>query len=168
MSISLQEYAEILKAAKEAITGVPQVEPSSSTRAGLAVVWDDDVRAKFVDWMRENGKDEEYIQKCVSYLDRYMRPLRRPQDVLEMFKACERGKHHLDRAVRNLLKFYERVLGFPKPFIDSLRAADTLTELKVLVLRELRVSTYSADQELMKRGRRARKPRPRARRRRKP
>ncbi|RLF12835.1 MAG: hypothetical protein DRJ69_00420 [Thermoprotei archaeon] len=78
MSISLQEYAEILKAAKEAITSVPQVEPSGSARAGLAVVWDDDVRAKFVDWMRENGKDEEYIQKCVGYLDRYMRPLREP------------------------------------------------------------------------------------------
>jgi len=73
--------------------------------------------------MRENGKDEEYIQKCVNYLDKHMRPIRTPQDVIDIFKACERGKHHLDRGLRNLLKLYERVMGFPKSFIDSLRAA---------------------------------------------
>jgi len=101
MGMSLQEYAEALRAAKEAITGIPLAEPSSSIQTGLTVIWNDDVKVKFVDWMKENGKDEEYIKKCVSYLDRYMRPLRKPQDILEMFKACERGKHHLDRAVRN-------------------------------------------------------------------
>ena len=66
---------------------------------------------------------------------------------MEMFKACERGKHHLDRAVRNLLKLYERVLGFPKPFIDSLRAAIPRTKVGI----DLKVPTDEEIEETFRR-----------------
>ena len=60
----------------------------------------------------------------------------------------------------------------PPPLImpedKELREAGYFDRAKVLVLRELRASTDPADHELMERGRRARKPKPRARRRRGP
>ena len=60
----------------------------------------------------------------------------------------------------------------PPPLImpedKELREAGYFDRAKVLVLRELRASTDPADQELIEKGRRARKPKPRARRRRKP
>lgn len=60
----------------------------------------------------------------------------------------------------------------PPPLImpenKELREAGYFDRAKVLVLRELRASTDPVDQELMERGRRARKTRSRPRRRRKP
>ena len=60
----------------------------------------------------------------------------------------------------------------PPPLImpedKELKEAGYFDRAKVLVLRELRASTDPADHELMERGRKARKTRPRARRRRKP
>ena len=59
----------------------------------------------------------------------------------------------------------------PPPLImpedKELREAGYFDRAKILVLRELRASTDPADQELMEKGRRARKSKPRARRRRK-
>jgi len=52
-----------------------------------------------------------------------MRPIRTPQDVIDIFKACERGKHHLDRGLKDLLKLYERVYEGLWEAHDSPRAA---------------------------------------------
>ena len=79
-------------------------------------------------------------------LDKYMRPIRTPQDVIEMFKACKRGRQHLDRALRNLLNLYERVLGFPKAFLDSLRAAIPKVQIGV----DLKVPTDAEIEETFK------------------
>ncbi|RLF12834.1 MAG: hypothetical protein DRJ69_00415 [Thermoprotei archaeon] len=49
--------------------------------------------------------------------------------------------------MRNLLKFYERVLGFPKPFIDSLRAAIPRTKVGI----DLKVPTDEEIEETFKR-----------------
>ena len=58
----------------------------------------------------------------------------------------------------------------PPPLImpedKELREAGYFDRAKILVLRVLRASTDPADQELMEKGRRARKPKPKARRRR--
>ena len=52
------------------------------------------------------------------------------------------------------------------PEDKELREAGYFDRAKILVLRVLRASTDPADQELMEKGRRARKPKPKARRRR--
>jgi len=81
-------------------------EPTVAQKPKYVITWNEDIKAEFVKWMRANGRDEEYIKWCVRYLDKYMRPVRRPADVVAMFAACKGGRQHLDRGFRNLLKFY--------------------------------------------------------------
>jgi len=57
-----------------------------------------------VEWLRANGRDEEYIRDQVRFLDKYMRPIRCPADVVAMFAECRRSKDHLNKAFRNLPK----------------------------------------------------------------
>ncbi|MEM1942523.1 MAG: hypothetical protein QXO30_02080 [Candidatus Caldarchaeum sp.] len=42
---------------------------------------------------------------------------------MEVFKRCERGKPHLAKAFRALLKYYEIVVGFPVNRLEQLRKA---------------------------------------------
>ncbi len=71
--------------------------------------------------MRAKELDEDYIKDCVRYLNKYMRPLRSPADVVAMFSDCKRAKDHLICGFLNLLKFYRKVLGYPRDFIDALK-----------------------------------------------
>ena len=88
------------------------------------VVWNEEVKQTFVSYMRENGKDKKYIEECLRYLDKYMtRPVTEPKDVLEMFDRCTGGKHHLDRAFRNLLKVYKLYYSLPKDVYEELKEA---------------------------------------------
>jgi len=95
----------------------------------LVVRWDEGVRAKFIAWLRTKKKpitSEGYLRKSIlSYLDRYFPPegISRPEQVFEMFMRCQRGRHHLKRALGNLLTFYRKVMGYPHGFIESLREA---------------------------------------------
>mgnify|MGYP000047011125 CR=1 FL=1 len=98
-------------------------EPTVAQKPKYVIEWNEDVKAKFVKWMRANGRDEEYIKWCVKYLDKYMRPIRSPADVVAMFAECKGGRQHLDRGFRNLLKFYSKILGYPKSFIEDLKEA---------------------------------------------
>ena len=98
-------------------------EPAEAQKPKYVIEWDEDIKAKFVEWMRANGRDEDYIRECVRYLDKYMRPMRSPADVVAMFAACKSGRQHLDRAFRNLLKFYRKIIGYPKSFIEDLKEA---------------------------------------------
>ena len=43
--------------------------------------------------------------------------------MLEMFNRCAGGKHHLDRAFRNLLKIYRLYYGLPRAVYEDLKAA---------------------------------------------
>jgi len=94
-----------------------------SLKAGWLVSWDSDVRARFVEWMKANGRSLSYIERCVLYLNKYVSELSKPGDVVELFEKCRRGRNHLDRALRNLLKYYQLVEGYPEDFIDRLRKA---------------------------------------------
>ena len=76
-----------------------------------------------MEWMRASGRDEEYIRDQVRFLDKYMRPIRSPADVVAMFAECKRSKDHLNKAFRNLLKFYRKIMGYPKSFIEDLKEA---------------------------------------------
>jgi len=98
-------------------------EPAEAQKPKYVIEWNKDIKAKFVEWMKANGRNERYIKECVRYLDKYMRPIRSPADVVAMFAACKGGRQHLDRAFRNLLKFYRKIIGYPKDFIEDLKEA---------------------------------------------
>ena len=47
-------------------------EPAEAQRPKYVIEWNEDVKARFVEWMRANGRDEEYIKDLVRFLDKYM------------------------------------------------------------------------------------------------
>jgi len=98
-------------------------EARETQRPEYVIEWNEDIKAKFVEWLKARGRDEEYITDLVRYLDKYMRPIRRPIDIVSMFAECRRGKAHLSVALRNLLNFYRKIMGFPKDFIEDLKEA---------------------------------------------
>jgi len=110
------------------------------------VVWNGEVRETFVSYMRENGRAERYIKECLRFLDKYMtKPVTGPRDVLEMFNRCTGGKHHLDRAFRNLLKVYRIYYGLPKDVYEELKEAIPRTKVgvdKYVPPEELIVETF--------------------------
>ncbi|MEM2240556.1 MAG: integrase [Candidatus Bathyarchaeia archaeon] len=87
------------------------------------VVWNGSVREEFLKFMRVNGRSQRYIRDCVLYLNTYVTEIREPKDVVEAFEKCKRGKNHLYKALSNLLRFYEVIENYPKPFLDKLREA---------------------------------------------
>ncbi len=129
------------RALAEALLGRPVAQPLR-----CAIVWDGEVRRTFINFMRENGKEERYVKRCVSYLDRYMtRPVREARDVLEMFNRCTGGKHHLDRAFRNLLKVYKLYYGLPRDVYETLKEAIPRTRVgrdKYVPPEELIIETF--------------------------
>jgi len=90
---------------------------------------DEELRERFVQFLKSKKRpvrSDSHVRKMLSYLDRYMPPegLSRPEEVFDMFMRCpETTRHHLDRAFRNLLNFYRRVLGYPRDFIEALKEA---------------------------------------------
>ena len=70
----------------------PVDRPTEAQRPRYVIEWNEDIKAKFVEWMRANGRDERYIKECVKYLNKYMRPIRSPADVVAMFAACKGGR----------------------------------------------------------------------------
>mgnify|MGYP000341890308 CR=1 FL=1 len=126
MPITEEMLEEVIeKAVLEAYWAMrEQAEKLTKARKPEYVIeWNEDVKAKFVEWLRANGRDKRYIDKCVKYLDKYMRPVRSPADVVAVFAACKGGRQHLDRGFRNLLKFYRKIIGYPKDFIEDLKEA---------------------------------------------
>ncbi len=87
------------------------------------VRWNEDVKREFIDFMKANSRDRNYIKDCVRYLDKYVSDIAEPRDIVEIFKKCKRERHHLDRALRNLLKFYKVVKGYSEEWIDKLKKA---------------------------------------------
>ncbi|RLF10730.1 MAG: hypothetical protein DRJ98_05410 [Thermoprotei archaeon] len=93
------------------------------------VRWEPELGEQFVRFLKSKKRptrNEKNIRRVLSYLDRYMpaEGISRPEQVFEMFMRCpETTRHHLDRAFRNLLNFYRRVLGYPRDFIEDLKEA---------------------------------------------
>jgi len=96
--------------------------------SGLKILWTPELRERFAKFLRSKRRPagEERIRTIVRFLDRYMPPegISRPEEIFDTFVRCPKStRHHLDRAFRNLLNFYERVLGYPREFINRLREA---------------------------------------------
>ena len=51
--------------------------------------------------------------------------------MLEMFERCRGGRHHLDRAFRNLLKVYRLYFGLPRGVYEELKEAIPRTRVGV-------------------------------------
>ena len=47
-------------------------EAQEIQKARYVIEWNEDVKARFVEWIRANGRDEEYIKDLVRFLDKYM------------------------------------------------------------------------------------------------
>ena len=74
------------------------------------LVWDDRTREEFMAWSeRVAGYSEEHRRSLIRYLDRYLagREVRSAEDIRAILMACERGRRHLQLALKNLFKFLE-------------------------------------------------------------
>jgi len=88
----------------------------------LVVRWDD-VREEFMAWSeRIAGHSEKHRRDLVSYLDRYLsgREIRSDEDIRALLMACERGRRHLQLALKNLFKFLEWK-GWPEELLARWR-----------------------------------------------
>ena len=114
--------AEAMRVALERLTGI-QAE-------GNAVVWNEEVRETFMKHLAD--RDPKYVRDMVNMLSRYVtKPITSPKDVLDMFSRCERGKHHLAAAFRNLLKVHRIYYGLPKQVYEELKEAIPRTKTGV-------------------------------------
>jgi len=112
ITLLTKAYSHALKV----ILGQKAIEESD------AIVWNPKIRDEFIAWMRQNRRDEEYIKKCVSYLNRFVtEPIRTPEDVLKCFERC--GSRNLCLALRALFNFYRDVKGYDADRIDKLKRA---------------------------------------------
>ncbi len=108
--------AEAVKIALERLTG-ERVESG-----GRPVVWNSEVRETFVKHL--TGRDPSYVKDLVSTLDRHMtEPIKSPRDVLDMFSRCGRGRDHLAKAFKILLKVYRIYYGLPRDRYEELKEA---------------------------------------------
>jgi len=85
-----------------------------------AVIWNPEIREGFLKWLRGKGLSVEYTMDCVRYLNRYVHTLEGPEDLVEILSRCERGKTHLTKALRALIKYYVEVRGFPEDEAERL------------------------------------------------
>ena len=80
------------------------------------------IRAEFMEWSRRIAcHSEEHRAKMVSYLDRYVSVIRGPEDLKRVLLRCERGRRHLQVALKNLFKFLVEWKGWPEEVIKPLR-----------------------------------------------
>jgi len=124
-ALNTDMYANILaramQIALEELTGV-KAKPCAD-----ALVWNEDVRETFKKHLAD--RDPRYVRDLVGMLDRHLtKPIRTPKDVLDMFAACEHGKHHLVAAFRNFLKVHHIYYGLPKDVYEELKGAIPTTK----------------------------------------
>ena len=87
------------------------------------LVWDDRMREEFMAWSeRIAGHGEEHRRSLVRYLDKHLsgREIRSDEDIRAILMACERGRRHLQLALRNLFKFLEWK-GWPEDLLARWR-----------------------------------------------
>jgi len=90
------------------------------TVPGLSLNWLE-TRKGFIEYaQRYNPK----TTKClVAYLDRYVKTIQSPMDVMRLFNGLSNGQqHHLNRRLKALFNFAE-IMGFDKRWLTGLRKA---------------------------------------------
>ena len=66
------------------------------------------LRTDFLRFLESKRLSREYIRCMLSYLDRYVRVISEPMDVVRVFSGLTAGQQHqLNRGLRNLFNFLE-------------------------------------------------------------
>jgi len=90
------------------------------TQKSLAIDYST-IRNNFVSFLESRNLNRRYIKCMLSYLDRYVKIITGPMDVVNAFHGLTSGQqHNLNRGIRNLFKFLE-AQGFNKEYLDVLR-----------------------------------------------
>ena len=96
------------------------LEPTTSGSAGQFLKWLD-YRDGFIKYVKRYNPNT--AKTLVNYLDRYVRIIRSPLDVMNLFNGLSVGqKHHLNRSLRAFFNFAE-IMGSDKEWLDRLRKA---------------------------------------------
>ncbi len=79
-----------------------------------------DLRDGFVKWLKLNEYDDEYARSIMRYLDKYVKEIKCPSDVMEIcLRAKTRNIHFALRALLN----YAMELGYDEEWIKRLKKA---------------------------------------------
>ena len=98
---------------------------------GGAVAWNAGVREGYLKWLKGKGVSGEHAADCVRYLNRYVTSIEKPEDVVEVFSRCQRGKPHLAKALRSLIRYHVEVKGLPDEEAERLLATVPKTRSSV-------------------------------------
>jgi len=91
------------------------------------------IKPYFINWLENKGEFREYLkskhynpiyaQSILSYLNKHVKVIREPMDVIRICSSLSCGQqHNLNRALSALLKFYE-IKGYDDAYLNSLRKA---------------------------------------------
>jgi len=79
------------------------------------------LRGDFLSFLGSKKFNERYVSCMLSYLDKYVKVISGPLDVLRVFSGLTAGQqHNLSRGLRNLFNFLE-AQGWSKQYLDVLR-----------------------------------------------
>jgi len=103
----------------------PRFEPGSSAwqaNKARSIKWLQN-KAEFQDYLQSKHYNPRYVQTILSYLEKNVKELGVPMDVVRIFAKLSQGQqHNLNRAIRALFNFLE-LKGIEKTYLDSLRKA---------------------------------------------
>jgi len=101
----------------------PGFEPGSSAWEADESLHIDypNIRDDFISFMDSKKFNPRYVKCILSYLDKNVKVITGPMDILRIFSGLTGGQqHNLSRGIRNLFKFLEN-MGFNNDYLDTLR-----------------------------------------------
>jgi len=100
----------------------PGFEPGSPARKAqiwAGIEWKA-LRNGFIEYLASKQYSEAYRKDLISYLDRYVKEINGPTDIIKLFSSLKAGRRHLWLALRALFNYLE-VIGFNLEYLDILR-----------------------------------------------
>ena len=98
----------------------PGFEPGSSAWQARRIDYRG-LREDFIEFLKSRNLNRRYIHCIISYLDKYVKVISEPMDVVRIFSGLSPGQqHNLNRAIRNLFNFLE-AQGFNEVYLSLLR-----------------------------------------------
>jgi len=122
----------------------PRFEPGSSAwqaRMSRSIKWLE-YRAEFCEYLKSKLFSVRYGRCLLSYLDKNIKELREPMDIVRIFSGLTQGQqHNMNRAVRALFNFLE-IKGIGAEYLNAFRKAipADVTGVDLRVPSELEIS----------------------------
>ena len=102
----------------------PRFEPGSSAWQaddGSLLIDYPKIRDNFINFLMSKRFNPRYVKCILSYLDKYVKVITGPNDVLTIFSQLSVGQqHNLSRGICNVFNFLE-AQGFDKDYLNTLR-----------------------------------------------